>query len=131
MDDYPLLDTFLTMLFFFLWIMWLFLLFRVIMDIFRDHQLSGWGKAGWLVFCLVLPFLGVLVYVIVRGRTMGERDVQQAQQREKAFKDYIRETAASPAEPSATDELSRLSGLHDAGKLTDDEFRQAKTKLLA
>ncbi|MFJ2770716.1 SHOCT domain-containing protein [Streptomyces sp. NPDC087300] len=139
MDDYPLLDLFLTMLFFFLWIMWLFLLFRVVMDVFRDEELSGWAKAGWLIFCIVLPYLGVLVYVIVRGRGMGQRDVERSRKAEAAFQDYIRKTAADGKQggadgasgPSGTDELARLAALHDSGSLTDDEFARAKTKLLA
>ncbi|WP_420031445.1 SHOCT domain-containing protein [Streptomyces sp. cg28] len=137
MDDYPLLDLFLTMLFFFLWVMWLFLLFRVVMDIFRDGDLSGWGKAGWLIFCIVLPYIGVLVYVIARGRGMGQRDVKQARDAEAAFKDYIRKTAAedetttgSGTASGGTGDLARLAELHDSGKLTDEEFAQAKTKLL-
>ncbi|MFE6857026.1 SHOCT domain-containing protein, partial [Streptomyces sp. NPDC057674] len=80
MDDYPLLNLFWTMLWFFLWIMWLFLLFKVIGDIFRDHSLNGWAKAGWLILCIVLPYLGVLIYVIARGKSMGERDVKRAKE---------------------------------------------------
>ena len=75
----PLLDVFLTMMWFFLWVLWLFLLFRVIVDIFRSRDLGGWGKAGWLVFTIVLPFLGVLVYLIARGGKMADREVSQAQ----------------------------------------------------
>ncbi|MEV5612421.1 SHOCT domain-containing protein [Streptomyces sp. NPDC052225] len=132
MDDYPLLDLFLTMLFFFLWIMWFFLLFRVVMDIFRDDDLSGWGKAGWMIFCLVLPFLGVLVYVIARGKGMGQRDIQRSQQAEAAFQDYVRKAAAqNPSGTGGTDELARLAELHKAGSLTDEEFAQAKAKFLA
>ncbi|MFG2651966.1 SHOCT domain-containing protein [Streptomyces sp. NPDC048436] len=132
MDDYPLLDLFLTMLYFFLWIMWLFLLFRVVMDVFRDDELSGWGKAGWLVFCIVLPYLGVLVYVIARGRGMGQRDIKQAKQSEAALQDYIRKTVAEGRTgPSGTDELARLAELRNSGALTDEEFDRAKVKLLA
>ncbi|MCQ4208062.1 MULTISPECIES: SHOCT domain-containing protein [Streptomyces] len=132
MDDYPLLDVFLTMLFLFLWVMWFFLLFRVITDVFRDNELSGWGKAGWMIFCILLPFLGVLAYVVVRGRGMGQRDVKQAQEAEAAFKDYIRKTASGdPEQSSSVDELSRLAELHRSGALSDEEFDRAKTKLLA
>ncbi|MEU2233795.1 SHOCT domain-containing protein [Streptomyces vietnamensis] len=133
MDDYPLLDLFLTMLWFFLWIMWLFLLFKVITDIFRDHSLSGWGKAGWLIFCILLPYLGVLVYVIARGKSMGRRDIQQARESEAAFQEYIRKTAGTQGGggPSATDELARLADLKDKGAITAEEFEKAKAKVLS
>ncbi|MER5710561.1 MULTISPECIES: SHOCT domain-containing protein [Streptomyces] len=132
MDDYPLLNLFWTMLWFFVWIMWLFLLFKVITDIFRDHELGGWGKAGWLAFCILLPYLGVLVYVIARGKSMGQRDVKQAKASEAAFQDYIRKTAGTaPAGGGATDELARLAELKEKGAITDEEFEKAKAKVLA
>lgn len=133
MDDYPLLNVFWTMLWFFLWIMWLFLLFKVVMDIFRDDEMSGWGKAGWLIFCIVLPFLGVLVYVIARGKGMGQRDVKQAKENEAAFQDYIRKTAgtAPGGGGGSVDELSRLAELRDRGAITDEEFERAKAKVLS
>ncbi|MFB7358669.1 SHOCT domain-containing protein [Streptomyces gardneri] len=131
MDDYPLLDVFWTMLWFFLWIMWLFLLFKVITDIFRDHDLNGWAKAGWLIFCIVLPYLGVLVYVIARGKGMSRRDVKQAKDSEAAFQDYIRKTAATAPGGGATDELARLADLKEKGAITAEEFEKAKAKVLA
>ncbi|MGW0908546.1 SHOCT domain-containing protein [Streptomyces sp. NPDC002853] len=132
MDDYPALDLFLTMLYFFLWVMWLFLLFRVVMDVFRDDDLSGWGKAGWLIFCIVLPYIGVLIYVIARGRGMGRRDVKQAKDSEEAFREYVRKAAAGTnAGTSGTDDLVKLSELRESGALTDEEFDKAKTRLLA
>ncbi|MFD4370382.1 SHOCT domain-containing protein [Streptomyces sp. NPDC058486] len=135
MDDYPLLNVFWTMMWFFLWIMWLFLLFKVIADIFRDHELSGWGKAGWLIFCILLPYLGVLVYVIARGKGMGQRDAKQAQAAEARFQEYIRQTAGTQAAaggaPSATDELARLADLKAKGSISEEEFQQAKAKVLA
>ncbi len=135
MDDYPLLNLFWTMLWFFLWIMWLFLLFRVIMDIFRSHDLGGWAKAGWLVLTLVLPYLGVLIYVIARGRSMGARDAKEAKERDAAFKAYVRDAAGADAGGGATksnhvEDLAKLAGLKDKGAITDEEYRQAKTKLL-
>jgi hypothetical protein len=136
MDDYPLLNLFWTMLWFFLWIMWLFLLFKVISDIFRSHDLSGWAKAGWLVLALLLPYLGVLVYVIARGKSMSKRDVTEAQEREAAFKAYVREAAADGGTGTGdggggkVDELARLAALRDKGALSDEEFQRAKTKLL-
>ena len=135
MSNYPLLNVFWTMLEFFLWILWFFLLFKIINDLFRSHDLSGWAKAGWIILVIVLPFLGVLLYVIIRGRSMGERDREQAQQADAAFKQYVRQAAAAPggagAGSSQVDELSRLADLKASGALTDEEFQKAKDKLLA
>ncbi|MFI9741048.1 SHOCT domain-containing protein [Streptomyces sp. NPDC052494] len=132
-DDYPLLGLFWTMLWFFLWIMWLFLLFKIVTDIFRDHELSGWAKAGWLILCLVLPFVGVLVYVIVRGMGMTQRETAHAEETEAAFQDYIRTSAgaSSSASGDGADELARLADLKEKGALTEEEFRKAKARLLA
>jgi hypothetical protein len=127
MSSYPLLDAFLTMLWFFLWILWLVLLFRIITDIFASHDLGGWGKAGWLVFVIILPFLGVFVYLIARGRTMSERQLRTAQAQDKAFRDYIRQTAS---EESSADQIAKLVDLRDRGAITDQEFQQAKTGIL-
>ncbi|MFJ3961595.1 SHOCT domain-containing protein [Streptomyces sp. NBC_01232] len=129
MDDYPLLNIFWTMLYLFLWIMWFFLLFKIITDIFRDHSLGGWGKAGWLIFVLLLPFLGVFVYLIARGKSMGERDLKQVQENEAAFRDYVQKTAGSGG--GSADELHKLSALKDKGDITQEEFDRAKAKLLA
>ncbi|WP_411108828.1 SHOCT domain-containing protein [Streptomyces sp. c-19] len=133
MDDYPLLNVFWTMLWFFLWIMWLFLLFKVVTDIFRDHSLNGWAKAGWLIFCIVLPYLGVLAYVIARGKSMGERDVKRARESEAAFQEYIRKTAGPQGGGSggSADELARLADLKEKGALTPEEFEKAKARVLA
>ncbi|MFF9218364.1 SHOCT domain-containing protein [Streptomyces viridosporus] len=130
--DYPLLSAFWTMLVFFLWIMWFILLFRVVVDIFRDDDLSGWAKAGWLVFTIVLPFLGVFVYVIARGKNMGRREIAQARAQQEAVDSYIRETAKGAAgRPSSVDELARLSEIRAHGDITDDEFRRAKELVLS
>ncbi|MFF3958690.1 SHOCT domain-containing protein [Streptomyces sp. NPDC001890] len=138
MDDYSLLDLFWTMLWFFLWVMWLFLLFKVITDIFRSHDLGGWGKAGWLILTLLLPYIGVLIYVIARGKSMSKRDIKEAQERDAAFKAYVREAAgtseAGGAEAtkhkSHVDDLAKLAELRDRGAITDEEYQRAKTKLL-
>ena len=123
----PLLDAFLTMMWFFLWVLWLFLLFRIIMDIFRSRDLGGWGKAGWLIFVIILPFLGVFVYLIARGRKMADRDVAQAQEQDQAFRAYVREAAH---ETSPADELAKLSDLRDRGVITEADFQQGKEKIL-
>ncbi|WP_405491390.1 SHOCT domain-containing protein [Streptomyces sp. NBC_00096] len=130
MDDYPLLNLFWTMLWLFLWVMWFFLLFKVITDIFRDHELHGWGKAGWLILVLLLPYIGVLVYLIVRGRGMSKRDVKQAQDNEKAFQDYVQKAAGAGPRHSPAEELAKLSSLKEKGDLTQEEFDKAKEKLL-
>ncbi|MFJ9037228.1 PLD nuclease N-terminal domain-containing protein [Streptomyces sp. NPDC102406] len=130
MDDYPLMNLFLTMLWFFLWVAWLMLLFRLITDIFRSHDLSGWAKAGWLICVLVLPFIGVFVYLIVRGKSMGERDRHEAQARDAAFRSYVRESAGGSAN-GGTDRLAQLAELRRAGDLTDQEYERAKTRYLA
>ncbi|MED7823344.1 SHOCT domain-containing protein [Streptomyces chiangmaiensis] len=132
MSDYPLLSAFLTILWFFLWVMWFILLFRVVHDVFSDDSLNGWAKAGWTLFVCVLPFLGVLAYLIARGRSMGERTVRRAQAQEQAFRAYVREAAASAptAGRSRADELATLAGLHDHGDITDAEYKAAKAKVL-
>lgn len=127
--DFPLLSAFWTMLWFFLWIMWFVLLFRIITDIFRDDTMNGWAKAGWLVFCVVLPFLGVFVYVIARGKNMGRREIKQARAQQEEFNAYIRQTAAG-GRTSSVDELARLSEIRAHGDITDEEFRRAKDLVL-
>lgn len=127
--DYPLLGAFWTMLMIFLWIMWFVLLFRVVTDIFRDDGLSGWAKAGWLVFCILLPFLGVFVYVIARGKNMGSRETTRARAQQGEFDAYIRKTVGGGS--SSVDELARLSEIRDRGAITDEEFRKAKELVLS
>ncbi|MFC9243107.1 SHOCT domain-containing protein [Streptomyces sp. NPDC057136] len=126
--DYPLLNVFWTTMWIFLWVLWLMLLFRVIGDIFRDDAMSGWVKCGWTVFVVLLPFLGVFVYLIARGRAMGERERKHAQRSEQEFQSYIRE-AAGPA--GHAEELSRLAELKNHGDITAAEYEQAKAKVLA
>ncbi|EDY60989.1 MULTISPECIES: SHOCT domain-containing protein [Streptomyces] len=127
--DYPLLSVFWSMFLFFLWIMWFVLLFRVVVDIFRDDAMSGWAKAGWLVFTIVLPFLGVFVYVIARGKNMGHREARQARAQQEEFNTYIRQTAAG-GRSSSVDELAKLSEIRARGDITDEEFRRAKDLVL-
>ena len=127
--DYPLLGAFWTFLWFFLWILWFFLLFRIIIDIFRDHSMSGWAKAAWLIFIIILPFLGVFVYLIARGSSMAQRDMDQAKSQEQAFRSYVQDAAGSGG--STASELSRLADLKASGVITDAEFQQQKAKLLA
>ncbi|MEU8460913.1 SHOCT domain-containing protein [Streptomyces sp. NPDC029003] len=131
--DYPVLGAFWTVMWIFLWVMWLILLFRIIVDLFRDHEMNGWLKAAWLLFLLLIPFLGVLVYVIARGKNMGRREIKHAQEQQEALNNYIRQTAGTTGTTgkNTTDELARLSELKAKGDLTEAEFQQAKQKLLA
>jgi hypothetical protein len=131
MDDYPLLDLFWTMLWFFIFIAWLFLLFTLFADIFRSKDMGGWAKALWTLFIIILPILGSLVYLIVRGRSMHERAAEDYQEREKAFRTYVQEAAGPAGGAGVADELSKLAALRDSGALTADEFEAQKTKLLS
>jgi hypothetical protein len=134
MSDYPLLDLFWTMLEFFLWILWFFLLFKVISDVFRSHDMGGVAKALWIVVVILLPFIGVLIYVIARGRSMGRRDQEAAQKNQEAVRAYIREAAGSEGGQGGdgdVNELRRLADLRREGALSEEEFQKAKDKLLS
>ena len=128
-QDYPLLNLFWTFLVFFVWIMWFFLLFRVIADVFRSHDLSGWAKTGWLVLVIIFPFLGVFIYLIARGSKIHEHDVKQAQANDAAFRSYVQQAASTST--SSADELAKLAALRDQGVITPDEFTAQKAKVLA
>jgi hypothetical protein len=130
--EYPLLGVFMTTLFFFVWVIWFVLLFRTIMDVFRSDDLGGFAKAMWLLFVIVLPYLGVFVYLIARGDGMAKRDIARAQAQQASMDEYVRTVAGSgDAGGGVANELARLSDLKDKGVLTDAEFAQQKAKLLA
>ncbi len=126
--DYPILGFFWSMLFIFLWVAWIFLLFRIIADIFRNHEMGGLAKALWLIFVVVLPFLGVLLYVIIHSGDMAERDLKSMQKQQEQFDAYVRQTAGSSS--SSADELTKLAALKNQGIITDAEFAAQKAKLL-
>ena len=109
---------------------WIVLLFRIFGDLFGDHEMSGWGKALWTIFLIFFPWLGVLVYLIARGRSMNERALAQAQRNQQAFDQYVRDTAATNTSTSTADELTKLADLRDRGTISDEEFHHAKAKLL-
>ena len=125
--DYTLGDALLTVLEIFLLFAWFWILITVIGDLFRDHQISGWAKAGWVLLLIVVPFLGTLIYLIARGEGMRERAVKEQADMRKHMDAYIRETAGD----SPVDELHKLSELKDKGAISDAEFDRAKAKLLA
>ncbi|WP_037912129.1 SHOCT domain-containing protein [Actinacidiphila yeochonensis] len=131
-SDYPVLGAFWTILLFTAAVLWLILLFRIVVDVFRDDEMSGWGKTGWLLLVIFLPFLGVFVYVVSRGRGMGQRELRHAQQRQQEFDSYVRDTALGGGIPERTQaqELADLAEMHDKGALSDEEFRKAKAEVL-
>ena len=126
--SYPLLGAFWTILEIFLWVLWIWVLIYVFIDIFRSHDLSGWARALWFLFVLFIPLIGVLVYLIARGGKMHERAVQDARQQDREARQYIQEAAGSqtPAE-----QLTKLADLRDRGVITADEFEREKAKILA
>ena len=126
-SSYPILDAFLTMLYFFLFIIWIWLLIMVFMDIFRSHDMGGWAKALWVIFVIIIPFLGVFVYLIARGGKMHERAAAAAQAQQKAFDSYVQQAAGAG---STADQLSKLAELKDKGTITEAEFASEKAKLL-
>ena len=126
--DYPFLDLFWTMLIFFLWILWIWLLFTIFGDIFRRHDISGWAKTAWIVFVIVLPFLGVFIYLITQNVGMTERNLERARAQREQLDDYVRQTAGSGG---AAAEIDKAKQLLDSGAITQAEFEALKQKALA
>jgi membrane protein implicated in regulation of membrane protease activity len=126
--SYPLLGAFWTILEIFLWVLWIWVLIYVFIDIFRSHDLSGWAKALWFIFVLFIPLIGVLVYLIARGGSMQERAQKEAQQADADTRAYIQQAAGSP---STADQLTKLADLRERGVITADEFEREKAKILA
>jgi ABC-type multidrug transport system fused ATPase/permease subunit len=129
-SSYPILDAFLTMLYFFLFIIWIWLLITVFIDIFRSRDMGGWAKALWVIFVIILPFLGVFVYLIARGGKMHERAAAEAAQQQKEFDTYVRQAAGAEGADTAS-QLSKLADLKAQGVLSDAEFEAQKAKVLA
>ena len=125
-SSYPLLNVFWTMFEFFLWVIWIWILIWVFIDIFRSRDLSGWAKALWFIFVLFIPLIGVLVYLIARGGKMQERAERDAQAQDDAARAYIQQAAGS----SSADQLAKLADLRDRGVITADEFAREKAKIL-
>ena len=126
--DYPLLGLFWSMMIFFLWVGWLMILFKVVIDIFRSDDLGGFAKAGWMLLVLVVPFLGVFIYVLARGDDMTQRDAAGAQAQQADFDAYVQSVSSSSG---VADEITKLGELQASGVLTADEFDRQKAKLLA
>jgi hypothetical protein len=128
--DYPFLDVVGTMLIFFAWVIWFWILIRVFADLFRRRDLSGWRKAGWTLFTIVLPFLGVLIYLIANGKDMGQRDIDQARAAQSQLDSHIRSVAGSGASGAAS-EIAEAKRLLDSGAISRDEYESLKAKALA
>ena len=126
---YPVLDVFWTMFEIFAFVVWFWLLFVVLTDVFRSRDLSGLAKAAWTIFVIFLPLIGILTYLIIRGRSMNQRSAQAAQQQEEAFRSYVQETAGTS--PSSADQLAKLADLKQRGVISSAEFETEKTKVLA
>ena len=126
--DYPFMDVLWTMIIFFCWVVWIWMMILILSDVFR-RDMSGWTKALWVVFLIVLPFLGVLVYLIANGKGMTERRVRDAQASQEQFEGYVR-SVAKPGGGSAS-EIESAKRLLDAGTITQEEFDALKKKALA
>jgi len=124
--DYSFGEALGTVLAVFIFVAWIMVLFTILSDLFRDHEMSGWGKALWVFLLIFIPFLTALVYLISRGSGMRERALKEQADAKKQFDEYVKETAGT----SKVDELANLAELHDKGKVTDAEYEQMKAKLL-
>ena len=127
-SDYPFLDVMWTMLVFFVWILWFWLLITVFADIFRRHDISGWGKTGWLIFVIILPFLGVFIYLITQNDGMNDRRQKDVQAQQAQVDDYVRKTAGTAG---AADQIEKGKALLDSGAITQAEYDSLKQQALA
>ena len=124
---YDLGDALLTALAIFFFVIWIWIVIAILMDLFRDHDISGWSKAAWVLFFILFPPLTALVYLIFRGSGMRERAIKDQVESQKKFDEYVRQTAAT----SPVDELHKLDQLKQSGGITEDEYQQMKAKILA
>jgi hypothetical protein len=129
--DYPLLNLFLTMFWFFMWCVWIFMVIWTIILIFRSHDLSGWAKAAWVILVIFLPLVGVLAYLAIHGRHLADEASDYSSAQEAAYQDATSQDYArmEMRGPRSADEVTKLADLHDRGVITDDEFRKGKDQL--
>jgi Short C-terminal domain/Phospholipase_D-nuclease N-terminal len=125
--DYPFMDVFWSMIIFFFWVIWIWIVITVLIDIFRRDDIGGWAKAAWVIFVVILPWLGVLIYLIVESDGMRERGMKQAQAQRREVDDYVRDTAGG----GSAGEIAKAKELLDTGAITQDEFQALKAKALA
>jgi hypothetical protein len=126
--DYPFLEVFWSILIFFMWVIWIWILITVFMDLFRRHDIGGWAKAAWMVFVIVLPFLGVFIYIVTQGRQMTERRSAELQAASAQFDDHIRNVAATN---TPTEQIAKAKELLDSGAIDQAEFERLKQHALA
>ena len=131
MTNYPLLNVFLSLLFFFCWALWIFLVVWVLIDVFRNRKLSGWGKAGWTILIIFLPLIGVLIYLGVHGKDIRERQESLEMDEDRYYAQARAAQAESDGSTTTAFQLSKLADLHDRGILSDAEFEREKQKILA
>jgi hypothetical protein len=125
--DYPFMDVLWSMIIFFFWVIWIWIVITVLIDVFRRRDIGGWAKAAWVVFVVILPWLGVLIYLIVEHDGMRERSTSEAQAQKQAFDEYVRDTAGG----GSAAEIARAKELLDSGAITPEEFQSLKAKALA
>lgn len=125
--DYPFLDVFWTIIIFFFWVIWIWIVIQVLIDVFRRHDIGGFAKALWVIFVVIVPWLGVLVYLIVEHDGMRQRGMKQAQAQRREFDDYVRDTAGG----GSAAEIAKAKELLDSGAITQEEFEALKAKALA
>jgi ABC-type multidrug transport system fused ATPase/permease subunit len=124
--DYSLGDALVTVIWIFLFVAWIMVLFSIIGDLFRDHELSGWVKAIWILFLIAVPFLAALIYLIARGKGMRDRSIKEQAEVRRHFESYVKETAGT----TPVDELHKLNELKEKGAISDEEFQRMKAKLV-
>jgi Short C-terminal domain/Phospholipase_D-nuclease N-terminal len=125
--DYPFMDVLWSMIIFFFWVIWIWIVITVLIDVFRRHDISGWVKALWTIFVVILPWLGVLIYLIVEHDGMRNRGIEQAQSQRQALDDYVRDTAGG----GSAGEIAKAKELLDSGAINQEEFEKLKAKALA
>lgn len=127
--DYPFMDVLWSMIIFFFWVIWIWIVITVLIDVFRRHDIGGFAKALWVIFVVILPWLGVLIYLIVEHDGMRDRSMKQAQAQQRAFDDYVRDTAGGGGGSAA--EIAKAKELLDSGAITQEEFEALKAKALS
>jgi hypothetical protein len=130
-NSYPLLEVFWTMVLFFLWVSWFWILISVISDLFSRHDIGGGSKALWTLFVIVVPFLGVFLYLVAQGKQMAERRVDRARESEAAFGDYVRKVSSDSGGGGAAGEIAKAKELLDSGAINSDEYERLKARAIA